>query len=116
MDGLHLIITQLDAMNRRLDKIDEAGSERGRRVWEKLNQQDLTLAVLDQKFMRLEESVNGQALTLAEYQTLKIKAEGAGWLGRKLWLVGGFILTIAGGIYTSWNAIFSVLKWLVGKV
>lgn len=115
MEGLQIILKQLDIMHGRLDKIDEAGSERGRRIWEKLNQQDLALALLDQRFNRLEESVNGQALTLAEYQKLKIKAEGAGWLGRRLWVAGGIVLTMAGGIYSSWTAIATAIKWLIGR-
>jgi hypothetical protein len=116
MDGLALIIKQLDTMNGRLDRIEEAGSERGRRIWEKLSDQDKTLAILEHRFTGLETAVNGQALTLAEYQRMKQKAEGAGWLGRKLWGLGGVLLSVAGGIYYWWSAIAGALKWLVGKV
>lgn len=116
MNGLELIMKQLEMMNGRLEKIDEAGSERGRRIWEKLNEQDRTLALLDHRFTDLESAVNGQAETLADYQRMRQKAEGAGWLGRKLWWIGGGVLTIAGGLYSSWTTIASALKWMIGKV
>lgn len=116
MDGLALIMKQLEMMNGRLDKIDEAGSERGRRIWEKLNEQDKTLALLDHRFTGLETAVNGQAITLAEYQRMKQKAEGAGWLGKKLWLAGGVVLALASYVYSGWTTFATALKWLVGRV
>lgn len=116
MDGLALIMKQLEMMNGRLDKIDEAGSERGRRIWEKLNEQDKTLALLDHRFTGLETAVNGQAITLAEYQKMKQKAEGAGWLGKKLWLAGGVVIAFASYIYSGWTTIATTLKWLIGRV
>lgn len=116
MDGLALIMKQLEMMNGRLDKIDEAGSERGRRIWEKLNEQDKTLALLDHRFTGLETAVNGQAITLAEYQKMKQKAEGAGWLGKKLWLAGGVVIAAASYLYSGWTTIATTLKWLIGKV
>ncbi|MGQ2968896.1 MAG: hypothetical protein ACT6RF_09125 [Allorhizobium sp.] len=116
MDGTQLIMEQLRMMNSRLEKIDEAGSKRGRDLWVKLNEQDKALAVLDHRMSGLEGAVNGQAVTLAEYQKMKQKAEGAGWLGRKLWISGSVILTVAGSIYTGWTTIASALKWLIGKV
>ncbi|TRL39816.1 hypothetical protein [Rhizobium straminoryzae] len=116
MDGTQIILRQLEMMNRRLDTIDEAGSERGRRIWEKLNAQDTQIALLAHRFASLEESVSGQALTLSQYQDLRKKAEGAGWLGQKLLLLGSFVLGAAGWIYGSWSTIAGAIKWAIGKV
>ncbi|MHA7968970.1 hypothetical protein [Rhizobium sp. CAU 1783] len=115
MDGTAIILEQLRNVHERLEKIDQAGSERGRRLWEKLNEQDRELVLLGHRFSKLEESVNGQASTLEQYQDLKKRAEGAGWLGQKLIWIGAFVLSAAGWIYSSWNTIASALKWLAGK-
>ena len=116
MDGLQIIMKQLEMMNGRLDTIAADGSKRGHDLWEKLNEQGRDLAVLTHRFVSLEESVNGQAVTLSEYQDLKKKAEGAGWLGQKLLRFGWVILAAAGWVYASWTSIVSMLKWLIGKV
>ncbi|RKE84607.1 hypothetical protein [Rhizobium sp. AG855] len=116
MDGLGLIMKQLEMMSDRLDTIASEGSRRGRDLHDKLNQQGRDLAVLTHRLGSLEDSVNGQAVTLNEYQDFKKKAEGAGWLGQKLLRFGWVILAVAGWVYGSWTNIVSMLKWLVGRV
>ena len=116
MDGTQLIMKQLEMMNGRLDTIAADGSKRGHDLWEKLNQQGRDLAVLTHRFSLLEESVNGQAVTLSEYQDLKKRAEGAGWLGQKLLRFGWVVLGIAGWVYASWASVVALLKWLIGRL
>lgn len=43
-----------------------------------------------------------------DYLTMRTKAEGAGWLGRSLWLIGAFLIGAA-----AW--LVSNLNWMIGR-
>lgn len=115
MDASTLILEQIRDLKKDLQQIRDDGSKRGRDIWDKLNGQEVTLAVLGDRLGRVEEKISGQELTLQEYQDLKKKAEGAGWLGRRLLWVGSLVLGAAGWIYASWSTIASTLKWMIGR-
>lgn len=115
MDAGSLILEQLRDLKQDIQQIRDDGSKRGRDIWEKLNGQDVTLALLGDRLGRVEQKISGQELTLQEYQDLKKKAEGAGWLGRRLLWLGSFVLGAAGWIYASWSTITAALKWLLGR-
>jgi hypothetical protein len=115
MDATNLILEQLRGIKTDLADIRRDGSERGRDIWKKLNDQDRELALLGHRFGKLEESVTGQASTLQKYQDLHKQAQGAGWLGQRLLRFGIVILGFAGWIYASWATIVGALKWIIGR-
>lgn len=115
MDAASLILEQIRDLKKDLQEIRSDGSKRGRDIWDKLNGQDVTLALLGDRLGRVEDKISGQELTLQEYQDLKKKAEGAGWLGRRLLWFGSVVLGAAGWIYGSWSTITAAMKWLLGR-
>ncbi|BCH62987.1 hypothetical protein RvVAT039_02030 [Agrobacterium vitis] len=115
MDTSALILRELAQINRRIDDVSKEGSERGRRTWEKLNEQDVALALINVRVGAVEVSITGHTMTLQQYQELKAKAAGAGWLGQKLLWVGGGVLAAAGWLYSVSETIIGALKWFVGK-
>lgn len=115
MDAASLILEQIRDLKGDLQEIRKEGSKRGQDIWRKLSDQDTQLALLGDRLGRVEGKLSGQELTLQEYQDLKKKAEGAGWLGRRLLWLGSFVLGAAGWIYASWSTITAALKWLIGR-
>lgn len=113
MDGNSIILQTLRSIRDDIELIRKDGSERGRAVWEKLNDQEKVIALIDHRLLKIEEAVAGQTLTLGQYQAMKLKAEGAGWLGKKLMWVGSIVLGAAGWIYASWDRIYQLLKMLL---
>ncbi len=119
MDQNALILAHLDAANRqmerinsRLDEISKEGSERGRRIWEKVSAQGEQLVAISHRLGTVEESVAGAKPTLNQVINLRAKAEGAGWLGRKLLLIGTALLGAAGWLYSVRD---TILHWFTAK-
>lgn len=109
---LQAVNAQMERINGRLDDLSKEGSERGRRLWEEVNQQGKTLVSISHRMEAVEKGVAGAKPTLDEYAELKAKAVGAGWLGRKLWLVGSGLLVAASWLYSVRDSIW---HWLAGK-
>lgn len=112
MDANALILGQLQAMNARLDAIQAEGSERGRLMWKEVNDQGKMLVAISHRLGAVEKSVAGAQPTLNEVINLKARANGAGWLGKKLLVIGAALLTAAGWIYSARDAIW---QWFAGR-
>lgn len=112
MDANQLILGQLQAMNARLDAIQSEGSERGRRLWEKVSAQGEQLVSISHRLGTVEESVTAAKPTLNQVLELRAKADGAGWLGRKLLLIGTALLGAAGWLYSVRD---TILHWFTAK-
>ncbi len=115
MDAGALIISQLQSLDERLQQIEKDGKERGRRLWEEVNAIRETLIAQEHRMANMEKSVAGAQPTIDDVKAMKQKAAGAGWLGRMLWRIGGWVLAGAVGIYASWENLVAVLKALAGK-
>lgn len=112
MDANQLILGQLQAMNARLDAIQSEGSERGRRIWEKVSAQGEQLVSISHRLGTVEESVAGAKPTLNQVINLRAKAEGAGMLGRWLLWIGSALLGAAAWAYSARDAI---MHWFTTK-
>lgn len=67
----------------------------------KLNTISGTMETLSSRVAALEPGVK-------DYVTMRTKAEGAGFLGKALWLTGGFLIVAA-----AW--LVSNLNWMIGR-
>lgn len=112
MDANQLILGQLQAMNARLDAIQAEGSERGRRIWEKVSVQGEQLVSISHRLGAVEESVTAAKPTLNQVINLRAKAEGAGALGRWLLWIGSGLLGLVAWAYAARDAI---LHWFTSK-
>lgn len=112
MDANQLILGQLQAMNARLDAIQAEGSERGRRIWEKVSAQGEQLVSISHRLGTVEESVTAAKPTLNQVINMRAKAEGAGWLGRWLFWIGSALLSAAAWAYAARDAI---IHWFTAK-
>lgn len=99
-------------MSAELEAVRVDGSDRGRRVWERFEEQARILGAMDLRLARVEGGLDAAAPTLKEYQALRARAESAGWIGRKLWVTGGLIISAAAWVYSSWERIIDVIRWL----
>lgn len=106
------IAAQLDRIEHNLRLVQEEGAERGRRIWEEINNQGQTLAVIKHRVDVVEKSVAGQAPTIAEVTAMRHRAEGAGWLGRNLWKLAVTSIGFAGWVYSARE---TIAHWLTGR-
>jgi len=119
MDQNALILAHLDAANRqmerinsRLDEISKEGSERGRRIWEKVSAQGEQLVSISHRLGTVEESVTAAKPTLNQVINLRAKAEGAGALGRWLLWIGSGLLGLVAWAYAARD---TILHWFTAK-
>lgn len=112
MDANALILGQLQGINARLDAIQAEGSERGRMLWQEVNDQGKTLVAISHRLGTVEKSMEGAQPTLKQFTDMQAKAVGAGWLGRKLMLIGTGLLGAAGWLYSVRDTIW---QWFAGK-
>lgn len=64
-------------------------------VYKKLEEQELALAQVDARVQRLETAVHVMEPAISEVNEWRSRARAAGWLGRGLWVIGGFVLAAA---------------------
>lgn len=57
-----------------------------------------TLMAVEHRLDKFENFVTGASPTLAEFNALKLKAEGAGTLGKWLWFLAGFSISAVAAI------------------
>lgn len=115
MDASALILEQLRQITIRLDDIQRDGEARGRRIWEKLNEQDRDLALIKYRMGQVETAVNGQQVAMDEMDKMRVQAMGAGWVGKKLIWIGGGLMSLAAWLYSVSDSMLAFLKWIVGK-
>jgi|GEM_PF-3270263 Protein of unknown function (DUF1515). len=96
-----------------ISSVREDGSERGRRQWEQMNRHQELLTKLDGRMEKVENDVATAKPTLTEYSNLKLRAEGAGWLGRKLWILATVTISGAAWVYASWDKVVYWTKALM---
>jgi hypothetical protein len=93
---------------------DEAGraSESRSRMFERMEKQGKDMVELRRDVERLQDTYEEAAPTLHEFRTMKLKADGAGILGRVLLRFGGWVLGAAAALYAARDQIAAVLKAL----
>lgn len=64
-------------------------------VYKKLEEQELALAQVDARVQRLEATMHVMEPSISEFNEWRSRARAAGWLGRTLWVAGGFVLAAA---------------------
>lgn len=90
------------------DKRD--ATESRRRVYDKLEDQSRAMYELTARVATVESSVASMAPSVAEFNSMRTKAAGAGKLGRFLWVTGGIVLSWALWIVTSFSSITAWFK------
>lgn len=63
---------------------------------------------MDARLITLEKRVADITPETEEFTQWRYRAQGAGMLGRGLWIAGGMVLSAAAGVAAAW-------QWLVGK-
>lgn len=118
--ALALINSALEGVRDDIRDLRVDGSERGRRIYEKFDQQGEALAEqkrelesLQARMTDFEDAMRAAAPALKELSETKLRAEGAGWLGRLLWKLGMALISGAAGIYFYWEKIVATIRWLV---
>lgn len=71
---------------------------------------DEMLIRIDHRLEKVEAFVLGASPTLAEFNSLKLKAQGAGVMGRVVWIGAGALIAILAGLSGWIGKIFDTLK------
>jgi hypothetical protein len=58
---------------------------------------------MDRRIYVVETKVTSITPVTQDFQNLRLKAEGAGWLGRSLWQIGGWVIGAAASLYAAWQ-------------
>lgn len=119
---LTLIMARLEevAINQRdlqtqMRESERSSAESRRRVHEKQDEQNQLLLKLDHRLSTVENAVEAEAPTWAEYRALKARAAGAGTLGRVIWKVGAALVVVVGALYALRNDIAAFWQWLMTR-
>ncbi|WP_180901931.1 hypothetical protein [Martelella soudanensis] len=91
----------VDRLDHRLEDSEVRASESRRGMHQRQETHERELLRINHRLENVEKAVNDAAPTLEDYALKKAQVEGAGRLGRMLWVAGGFLLAIA--------------VWLVGQ-
>jgi hypothetical protein len=67
-----------------------------------------TVTKMDGRLSELEKQVSLITPETKEFTRWRMQAQGAGKLGKALWITGGAILSMAAGAVAAW-------QWLIGK-
>lgn len=118
---VHLLRTEVQGLRSEMgtaraeiDQVRQDGSKRGRDLWDQTNRQGELLIRVDERTKKLEEQISEAKPTLSQYRTWQTRAEAAGWLGRKLWLLGGSLISLVAGAYYYWDRITHWLRIMLG--
>lgn len=97
-----------------IDQVRADGSKRGRDLWDQTNKQGELLIRVDERTKKVEEQLAEGKPTLAQYRTWYTRVEAAGWLGRKLWIIGGGLIGAVIAAYSYWDKITHWLRIMIG--
>ena len=113
MSGDIATLEMLRQINDRLETIRKEGSDRGESIWQKINDLEKQQVRIDERLKSVESSVNTAHQTTVKVKEMQDKAAGAGWLGAKLMLIGGFLLSTAAALYAVRDSIIHWVKILM---
>lgn len=92
---------------------DNKSAERSRKgQYERLELIATSIFALDKRVEAVEKELTAHGPTLAEFVQMKQRIQAAGFVGRSLWLTGGFLLGTAAWII---GARENVAHWLLQK-
>lgn len=111
---VHSVRMEVQGLRVEIDTVREDGSKRGRDLWDQTKKQGELLIRVDERMKRVEEQIAESKPTLSDYRTWKTRAEAAGWMGKRLWVIGGALITFAIWLYSSWDKITHWLRLVMG--
>lgn len=111
---VHSVRMEVQGLRVEIDTVREDGSKRGRDLWDQTKKQGELLIRVEERMKRVEEQIAESKPTLSDYRTWKTRAEAAGWMGRRLWILGGALITFAIWLYSSWDKIIHWLRIIMG--
>lgn len=74
--------------------------------YEATERQGATLVKIEHRLELVENFVVENRPTLQEFRDLKLKVQGAGWLGRWLYVLAGATIGVAATLVGYWNKLF----------
>lgn len=92
------IETSVAVIENQLKHLIEDGAEAKQsrlRMHQEQEAQNLTLLKIDHRLSSLEAVIAANEPTWKEYREMRLKVQGAGWLGRLLWIAGGLMISLA---------------------
>lgn len=90
--------------------LGESSSAGRARIYEKLEVMDRKLDRAEASIDGLNERVDGMEPTIEEYRTRMAQVRAAGWLGRALWVAGGFLLAAAASLVSGWEWLSRLIR------
>lgn len=111
---VHSVRMEVQGLRVEIDTVREDGSKRGRDLWDQTKKQGELLIRVEERMKRVEEQIAESKPTLSDYRTWKTRVEAAGWMGRRLWILGGALITFAIWLYSSWDKIIHWLRIIMG--
>lgn len=84
---------------RNIEKSIERSDVSRKQLYDKLDGMDTKVTELSMAVKQVTKELNELKPTVAEYTATQYKVEGAGWLGKALWAIGGVVLAVALWLY-----------------
>lgn len=100
--GLARVEEILKAVQGGMDRAEKSRKE----MYQSVNGIELKLISVEHRITSLEKSFNDVSPTIAEFVVIKNRVQGAGNLGKYLWIFGGVLLSATAwvvGIFQSFN-------------
>lgn len=111
-DNLQRAIGQLEGLVESLTKaVKDQGADSSHarsKMYDAMDQIKTTIQTIDHRLDNLERRVAEITPETEEFTQWRYRAQGAGLLGRGLWVLGGMLLSAAAGVVASW-------QWFFGK-
>ena len=86
----------------------EANETRGR-MFNRIEQVTSHIMEVKGRVDAIERDLNEVKPTVSEFMAWRNRVQGAGMLGRGLWVIGGFLLAVVAWIVTHFNSLIAIV-------
>ena len=106
--ALDPVAEKLGSLTQSVKNLNEKleAAERSRTaMWEQLREIQNTLAQVTAQLKQQDEVLATLRPHVEQFAALQMRAEGAGWLGRWVWAIGGFVIATAAWLVNTFGSV-----------
>lgn len=98
---------KLDAHKLDAKDIAEKASAGRQQIFAAIDAVKDQISHMDKRIYVVETKVTSIVPVTQDFQNLRLKAEGAGWMGKSLWAIGGWLIGAVAALYAGWQFLVS---------